>query len=124
MNSKNLSILVVDDNFDICDVIKDWLEDEDFTVITSSSGNKAIRLLQKETFDVIISDVKMSDGTGIDLLKGIKDLKLHPKMIIMMTGFSDLAEEDFFSLGATHFYNKPLKLEEITDLIKSTLSYP
>jgi len=68
--------------------------------------------------------VKMSDGTGIDLLKGIKDLKLHPKMIIMMTGFSDLTEEYFLNLGATHFYNKPLKLEEITDLIKSTILYP
>ncbi len=115
------SILVVDDNVDICEVIKDWLEDEDFKVDVAYSGNKALLKIQNNDYDVILTDVKMPDGSGIDLLNGIKEYNKKIQMIVMMTGFTDIEEEEFYQYGATHFFKKPLKLELLTQLIEANV---
>lgn len=115
-------ILIVDDNKEICDVFKEWMEDEDFSADVSYSGNSAIKLLKKINYKVLITDVKMQDGSGIDILKYLQTVEEKPDLIIIMTGYSDFNEEEFKKMGATHFFKKPVDLETVTSMIETQLS--
>lgn len=116
---ENTIILVVDDNEDICEVLYDWLGEEcGFKVLMAHSGNDALKLLQENHVDHVVTDVKMPNGTGYDLLLGINKLGLKLKTIMVMTGYSDIKEEEFRRNGANFFFNKPLDLFEISRILE------
>lgn len=112
------TVLVVDDNHDICDILNDWLGEEcDFNVLVAHSGNEALEIMRSELVDHLISDVKMPNGSGYDLLLGINKLGIKLKTIMIMTGYSDIKEEEFRDQGADFFFNKPLDLFEISNIL-------
>lgn len=112
------TVLVVDDNQDICEVLFDWLAEEcEFEVITANSGNEALEILRDKKVDHLVSDVKMPNGSGYDLLLGIKQLAIDIETIIIMTGYSDIKEEEFRQQGADYFFHKPLDLFKISEIL-------
>lgn len=116
---KNETILVVDDNQDICEVLFDWLAEEcRFNVIMANSGNEALDILKQKNIDHVLTDVKMPNGSGYDLLLGIKNLNLKLKTVMIMTGYSDIKELEFRSQGADYFFQKPLDLFQISEILK------
>lgn len=117
MSENKATVLVVDDNIDICEILKEWLEEDGYIVDIAHSGNKAFLKMQKKQYDALISDVKMPDGTGVDLLNAVNTLEVTPRVKVIMTGFSDVDESYFIELGATHFYKKPVKLEIISEIL-------
>lgn len=115
---KQETILVVDDNHDICDVLNEWLVEEcEFNVIIANSGNEALDLLKTQSIDHVLTDVKMPNGSGYDLLLGIKKLGIKLKTIMVMTGFSDIQEEEFRNQGADFFFQKPLDLFQMSGIL-------
>jgi DNA-binding NtrC family response regulator len=117
MNKKR-KILVVDDNQDICDILNEWITEEcGCDVITANSGNQATEMLQSNHVDCLITDVKMPNGSGFDLLVNIKKMNLKLDKVIVMTGYSDIKEQEFRKNGAHHFFNKPIDLFEISKLL-------
>jgi len=80
------TILVVDDEPDICSSVKDILEDEGYTVITAENGNVARQIVRRQQPDMILLDIWMPDIDGISLLKEFfADMGLRIP-VVMMSG--------------------------------------
>lgn len=83
MNSMILKILVVDDEPDYCEVIRMILLEEQYRVTTCSNGKEALKLLQKEDYDLVVTDLMMPEMNGDELLREIKSIKPSTEVIIM-----------------------------------------
>src|SRR3990167_4543102 len=81
-----LRLLVVDDDLGVCYSLKDLLQGESCRVETASSGRKAMELLEKKEFDLILSDVVMPDMDGYELYHVVKK-KSPSQPVILMTAF-------------------------------------
>jgi len=103
-----LSILTIDDEFAICELIHDFLKKKGYKVRSSQSGEEALRLINDERPDIVFLDLMMPDMTGEDILRKIK--KLHPDLpVIMLTGFScEKKAIELLSQGAHDYITKPI----------------
>ena len=80
------NILVVDDESAVRELFEDLFKKEGYSVKTVATGEESLKLVEKEDFDAVLMDVKLTGITGLEALKKIKDLK--PEIIvIMITGF-------------------------------------
>ena len=79
-------ILVIDDEAPVRDLLEDLLKREDCLVIACGSGEEALAILKKETFDVVLLDIKLSGMSGLEILKDIRE-KYTNLPVVMITGF-------------------------------------
>lgn len=83
-----MKILFVDDDKDILSSLKRQMRKESFQVITANSGEEALSILENESFPVIVSDERMPEMSGVELLKQVK--KIYPDSIrIILSGYAD-----------------------------------
>lgn len=111
-------LLIVDDELGMRQFLTHLLQREGHTVRVAGNGNEAMVLLREETADLVLSDIRMPDMGGIELLRAAREL--HPNIeVIMMTAFAnvDTAREAFL-LGAFDFVQKPFD----NDLLKETVA--
>jgi CheY-like chemotaxis protein len=101
-------LLVVDDDEDIRDIIIENLELSGFEAITAESGQQALSLLESQHVDLVLSDIKMPNGSGIDLLNGIKANNLHLPVILIISDYSELSDADVYDLGVEAILTKPI----------------
>jgi putative nucleotidyltransferase with HDIG domain len=114
-------ILIVDDEEMICNLLARRLTREGYSCVTTHSGKEALHHFYKDSFSLIISDIKMPEMDGIELLKKVK--AVHPDMLmIMVTAYPeiDLALEAM-RLGAYDFIIKPADLELVILSVKKAL---
>ncbi len=118
MDSKHCSILVVDDEDAFREVISTLLTEEGFPVVAMQDGVSAINLLQQQSFDVILLDVKMPKVDGVEVLKFAKENSADSQ-VVMLTGVTDLKiAVDCMKLGAYDFISKPYSLPELLTTIE------
>lgn len=112
-----LKILVIDDDPSIRNMLAIVLKKSGFDVTCTESGKTALEKLKKETFDLVISDIKMPDISGIDLLKKIK--AISPEIpVIMITAFASANDAvEAMKLGAEDYVTKPFSLDELKIII-------
>ena len=110
---KKYAILLVDDDVIITSAIGANLEEEGYAVTTANSGEEAIELLHKNTFDLVITDLMMSPMDGIDVLKETK--RIDPDMMVMvLTGFGDMTSAiRALQFNADDYMLKPCEMEEM-----------
>ena len=113
-----LSILIVEDDITFSLMLTTWLGKKGFVVRSSSSVSDAKRRLGEEAFDVVISDLRLPDSDGIDLLKWLKST--HPSLpLIMMTSYAEIQTAvQAMKLGAADYIAKPLNPDELLGKIK------
>lgn len=105
-------ILVIDDEASICEALKEVLEYESYTVTTATRAGEALKILAVETFDVIISDIKMPEMDGMELLDQVRQLSDVP--VLMITGHGDIETAvSALKKGAFDFITKPLDLNRL-----------
>jgi two-component system response regulator HydG len=111
------SVLIIDDDVDICQLLKRFLERKGFDAKTAFKGNEGIISVQNIDFDLILMDFRLPDYDGIDLIQELKAIK--PKIpIIVITGYSDVKQAvKMIQLGAFEYVTKPIFPEEILKLI-------
>jgi two-component system, NtrC family, response regulator HydG len=116
-------ILVVDDDPNICTLLKKFLVKEGYTTLTANDGTEAIRALNSEKIDLILCDFRLPDDDGIELLKKFKDISPTTQVIII-TGYSHVKiAVQAIKLGAYDYVTKPLYPEEILNTIKNALAH-
>lgn len=119
MNRPNseINILVVDDEKEICETLADNLILEDFKVFTACCGNEAINIVKENIIDFVISDVRMPNGSGPELLDQIK--LINPKLphVVLITGFAEVTKEQIIERGGVDLITKPPNIDYIIDLI-------
>lgn len=116
------SILLVDDDRHVLRSTADWLREQGFLVTESANLKSATAAIKDNIFDVVISDIRLSDGNGFELLHCSK--ATHPALpVILMTGY-DSAETTVEAIrsGAFDFLSKPLIDDELVMAIDRALS--
>jgi len=114
-------ILVVDDEAVIRDGIKRVLEGNDFEVETCSSGHKAIELMQKKDYGLVITDLKMPGMDGIEVLKAVKALQADIP-VIMITGYASIdTAVDAMKNGASDYISKPFTPDLLLGKVQNAL---
>ena len=114
-------VLVVDDEFEIRDVLSRFLTEEGYEIILASNGEEALELVEREKPQVILLDILMPGIDGIETCKRLKEnekTKFIP--VIMATALWDTYEEAI-EAGAEDFVTKPFNLTELSHRVKSIL---
>ncbi len=113
MELKNYNILIVDDEIEYQRVLKFILEDLGYKVDTCSDGIEAIKFINKNIINLVLTDLKMPEMDGIELIKKIK--KINEGIDIMvMTAFGSIETAvDAMKYGATDYYTKSEDMDEL-----------
>ena len=116
------SILVIDDDKDICLVLTNFLTKNSYSVSTAQNGEEGLRSLRSANFDLILCDYRLPDVTGVELLQKIKIL--DPTVaVVIITGYSDVKTAvETFRYGASDYVTKPLYPDELLVTVRETIS--
>jgi DNA-binding response OmpR family regulator len=122
MGPGNKRILVIEDDREMRSLLKDFIEDEGYEVDSVEDGSEAFRKLARETFDLMITDIRMPGLSGLEILPGLKKL-LPQAPIIVITAFgSEEVYRRVLERGANAYLEKPIHLEELRILIQKMIS--
>ena len=114
-------ILVVDDERSMREVLFSMLKNEGYDVSVAEGGEAAIEAVRRESFDAVLTDVRMPKVDGLQVLKATKELSPNT-VVIMITAFgSSETAVEAMKLGAYDYITKPFKYDEITLNIKRAL---
>ncbi len=114
-------ILIVDDEQSYRQLLTLVFEEQGNTIRTAMNGRQALDLLAAEPADIIISDVKMPDMDGIEMLRAVRET-LPDLGVILMTAFASVeTAREAFKLGADDFIQKPFDVEELKLIVRKTL---
>lgn len=115
------SILVCEDDFAIKTMISTKLKQENYSVHTAQNGQEALKLMEKQQIDLVISDIMMPEMDGYEFVQTLRETK-HTLPILMITAKSQLESlEAAFKLGVDDYMVKPLRLEELVLRVKALL---
>jgi len=121
MGIKDYKVLVVDDDLEMCGLLSNVLRGEEFSVITVNDSLEASKILKKEEFDIVITDLKMKGLKGLDLLEKTKQVSpLTPVIIITAFGTIESAIKAM-KMGAYDYITKPFQMDELVITVKKAL---
>lgn len=108
--------LVVDDEADLREIICSELQYMGAKTFEAENITVAKSVMEHHHVDLIISDIRMPGGSGIDLLNFVKAKNNSIPPLILITGFADISCEEAFALGAEAIVSKPFQLEDLIQL--------
>lgn len=121
--SRNKTILVVDDNQDIVNIVTITLEGHGYEVISASSGSDLLRCLENQKPDLILLDIMLPDMNGLEILKRLKDnadtSSIPVVMLTIMEQYEDIARA--YELGCEYYIAKPFTASQLLNAIGSLL---
>jgi CheY-like chemotaxis protein len=120
MNENPISVLVVDDEPVLRELVAFILIDKGFQVLEAESGDAAFQLICKNDFDVVVSDVRMPNGSGVELLTRISNMTKRKPMVFLVSGYSEISLEEARKLGARDLLNKPVDYDKLCQAIISS----
>ena len=118
MESK-ASVLIVDDEKCIRDILSRIIEREGFMVTVAVDGSEAFEKIQKARYDYVISDINMPNMTGLELLKKIKDLNRKIRVLLITSRAGEYSPQQILREGADFFITKPFKNAEIARTLRT-----
>ena len=119
---KGYKILIVDDEADLREILSEDFSLQGATVFTARNGREAFDLAVREQPHVILSDVRMPGGDGVELLKRIREIHYDtPPHVFLLTGFSDLKPEQAAELGGQGLVSKPFSLRLLRERVAAVL---
>jgi len=117
--AKKISILIVDDEESVRDSLYNWFIEDGYRVECAENAKTALSLLESDSFDIILADIKMPGMDGLEMLKRIKSLK-SDAIVIVMTAFAtvDTAVRALKD-GAFDYVTKPFDPDDLSHLIRN-----
>lgn len=118
------TILLVDDEKSFLSSLKDGLMEfqKDFIVLTANNGREALKILETERIDLLVTDLRMPEMDGLELISKVAN-KLSELRIIIMTAYgSTSVTEKLQSMGTFRYIEKPIDFENLADCIMEELS--
>jgi len=121
---KRANILIVDDEIDLLETLGDIFESEGYNVTMMEDGSKAIELLKKKYFDIILMDLKMPGITGVESFREVK--RLHPSAAVIMMTAGSVGQEikEAMEAGVEAVVDKPFNVKRLVTTIESILERP
>lgn len=123
MKAETAKILVVDDERDICRALEFLLSREGYKVVTANSGQEALKKIESEDFDLVISDLRMEGIDGLQVLE--KALAVNPGLIvIIMTAYASVESAvEAMKKGASDYIVKPFINEDVKMTVRRLLEH-
>lgn len=119
MSSK---ILVIDDDTAFCVMLKTFLQKKGFNVTNAFTGQEGEEEIKKQTFDVVLTDIRLPDSDGLKILKLVKETSFDTQ-VILMTGYTDIKTAvNSIKDGAFDYVGKPINPDEILHTIGLALN--
>src|SRR6185436_12625642 len=117
------TVLVVDDKEMMRDSVGATLQRAGFTVITAEGGAQALAAVASRRPDAVISDLKMPEMTGIDLLAKVREID-DELPVVLMTAYADVATAvEAMKLGAFDYITKPFEGDELLIAVKRAMAH-
>ncbi len=117
------TILVVDDDAAMCEMVISMLEEAGFAATSTASAEAAIDKLRSEDFGAVLSDVRMPSKDGMELLGEVRELRPDTP-VILMTAFGSIdTAVEAMAAGAFHYITKPFKRKEVTLSLERALQH-
>ncbi len=122
-DGNSVRVLVVDDRPEMAQMIADDLTDRGYETVAVSSGGEALRLLNSERVDALVTDLRMPEVDGLELLRISRELD-PTRPVILMTAFEamDTAIEAS-ELGVCHYLTKPFRLDLLARLLRQAIEF-
>ena len=115
------SILIIDDDPYIINLLEKYFQREGYKVFTLFKGKPALKLLHKEVVDVALCDIRLPDINGTELLPFIRQIS-PDTAVVMMTAYAEIkAAVESIKAGAFDYVTKPIYPEEISNIIKQAI---
>ncbi len=116
-------ILLIDDESTLALAFKTLFEKKEYDFLSAGTGKEGLRLALKELPDLVLLDLYLPDMHGFDLLRELK--AVDPEIfVIVITGMGEVKEAvQAMKLGAVHFFQKPVDLEELSIMVDKNLSF-
>src|SRR5512145_1324577 len=106
-------ILIVDDEPSMRDMLRIVLRRDGYDVVVAGNGAEAIAILEKERVDLLLSDIRMPDVGGVDVLRAAKNVN-RDIIAFMMTAFASTdSAVEAMRLGAVDYFTKPFNMDEL-----------
>ncbi len=116
-----LEILILDDETIVGERLKASLEKDGHNLETFTSSVEALKSLKEKNFDIVVTDIRMDDISGIEILEQVRKKSLRTK-VIMITGYATLeVARESLTKGAFDFIAKPFKIKEIRKAIEKAV---
>ena len=123
-NTKSMRLMLIDDNNDLLDFLKEALHQDFAEIITMTGGKAALaEMMHGKLPDIIVSDVNMPDGDGFWLCNEVKgnDRLSHIPFVLLTARGEDQSQSESYRLGADGFLAKPFEIETLMELIRGLL---
>ena len=118
------TVLIVEDDLTFSTMLKTWLGKKGFDVETASTNARARKILQTKEFSLVISDLRLPDQDGINLLSWLREQKKNTPFIIM-TGYAEIQNAvQCMKQGATDYISKPIQPDELLKKINEAIALP
>ncbi len=115
---EGIKVLVVDDEEDLREILSEDFANVGATVFTAKNGREAFEIVKRESPEVVLSDVRMPGGDGVELLKQIRTLsQTPPPYVFLLTGFADIQADETIALGGQGLVAKPFNLRQLRERI-------
>lgn len=118
---ENYRILVVDDEKVIREFLRDFLSDQGYETDLATDGKEALDKIKRSNYDLVITDIKMPNADGIEVLRKVKRKNSNTGVIII-TGYPSLeTEKECKKFGAAGYLVKPFQISQIKLLVELNL---
>lgn len=115
------SILIVDDDLNLCTALKDELIEVGYDAQYVTNGFDAIKQLENNEVNLVLLDLKMPDMDGFDVLRKMEEKDINTKVIVL-TAYADVKSAiDSAKMGASDFISKPYDFDELLITIRRVL---
>ncbi len=119
------SILIVDDNAELRDLLRDALTRMDYVATTAANGEEAFRAISQNRFDVVITDMLMPEKDGIEVMGELRRLQPDARIVAMSgggRGSRDHYLQTAKGLGAHAVLGKPFSMSELTAALNAVMA--
>lgn len=117
-------ILIVDDEPDFRNLLSAVFRRKGYQVLTASSGSEAFATLKDNPVDVVVSDIRMPNGDGVQLLDNIRTAGMGMPIVLLMTGYAEITTDEAYHHGAEALFSKPFDRKTLEQTIDRLLIPP
>ena len=118
------TILLVEDEEELRELLANELRDFDFGVIEAKNGREAVQILASQSVDIVVTDLRMPECDGLELLSHIRKTIGSSVRTVLMSGFADCTQSQAQTFGANELLHKPFSLQQFVETIENLLKTP
>ncbi|RKX20922.1 MAG: hybrid sensor histidine kinase/response regulator, partial [Candidatus Zixiibacteriota bacterium] len=119
--SKRIKVLAIDDQPIILELLTAMCRSLDYDIQTTQSGSEGVMYAENKKFDIIFTDLAMPGISGLEVSSRIRKFRPYTPIILLTGWEAKLDSEQLSKSGITNVLYKPFRIEQLTDMIKSSV---